>query len=262
MPLIRSDSALATARAARREPATAPGGAEALARPGPKAGFSLLEVLAALVITMLLVLALTPFAGQMLTTWARGTEAARLADIMTRGVGVLRNDLRHALLWTGPGERENPSRFRGDEVSLSFLAATGLGHGRDGLQMISIAVDASQDGRALVRRSAPLIGDGPGAFADPVTLFSGPFSYRFRYTSRKGQDLPAWTDPHELPARVELSIVGRNGPLLRAPLEFPVFASVSAACFANNKQPGCPNSQPTEEDVSQWMTSFGYTGDN
>jgi general secretion pathway protein J len=225
------------------------------------AGFSLLEVLAALVVTMLLVLALTPFTGQMLSTWARGSKTAGLVELMTRGVGVLRNDLRHAIVWTGQGQKENFSLFRGNEVSLSFLAATDLGPGRHGLRMISITVDADSDGRALVRRSAPLIGATYGVFTDPVVLLSGPFSYRFRYTSRKGQELPGWTNLHELPVRVELSIVGRSGPVFKAPLEFPVLASLSAACLVNKKLPGCPSSQPDEQDINEWMKDFGYTGD-
>lgn len=227
-----------------------------------QAGFSLLEVLAALVVTMLLVLALTPFIGQMLSTWARGSETARLVELMTRGVDVLRSDLRHAIVWTGNKESDTAAQFRGSEFALSFLAATGLGPGRDGVQMISITVAPSADGRALVRRSAPPPGPTPGVFADPVVLFSGPFSYRFTYTSRKGQDVSVWTDARELPARVALAIVGENGPILKAPLEFPVLASLSAACLADKNQPGCPNSQPTEQDINRWLKDFGYTGDN
>jgi general secretion pathway protein J len=262
MPLIRSGLALAIASDPRRKPATALRSVRELANLGTRAGFSLIEVLAALIVTMLLVMALTPFVGQMLTTWARGSETARLVELMTRGVGVLRSDLRHAVVWTSRNEEESSRLFRGNEVSLSFLAATMPGPGRDGVELISITVDASDDGRALVRRRAPLVGATHGAFADPVVLFSGPFSYRFRYTSRKGQELTAWADPHELPARVELNIVGRSGPIFRAPLEFPVLASLSAACLATSNLPGCPNSQPQQEDISRWMQDFGYTGDN
>jgi hypothetical protein len=225
------------------------------------AGFSLLEVMAALVVTMLLVLALTPFVGQMLSTWTRGSEAARFVELATRGVAVLRADLRHAIAWTGEAGSADGAQFRGSEVSLSFLAATGLGPRRDGLQMISITIDASADGRALVRRSAPLVGAAHGSFADPVVLFSGPFSYRFKYHARKGGESPAWTTPNALPARVELSIVDEDGPIFATPLEFPVLATLSALCLANGNQPGCPNTQPKQEDVNRWLKDFGYTGD-
>lgn len=232
--------------------------------PGPldrQAGFSLIEVLAALVVTMLLVLALTPFTGQMLATWARGGEAAGFVEAVTRGVGMLRHDLSHAILSSGLADAPKGSVFRGDETSLSFLAATGLGPGRDGLEMISVSVDAGGNGRTLIRRSAPLDGAANEPYAGPVALFSGPFSYRFRYYSRKGEASPAWTNVRELPARVELTVTGERGPVFSAPLEFAVLASLSAACLANRKLPGCPNAQPDEQDIKEWMKSFGYAGD-
>jgi hypothetical protein len=225
------------------------------------AGFSLMEVLAALVVTMLLVLALTPFVGQMLATWTRGSEAAKLVEWMTRGVGVLRSDLRHAVLWTGNAQGQTASPFRGGETSLSFLSATGLGPGRDGLQTISISVEPSADGRALVRRSAPAGGAGQGGFGNPVVLMSGRFSYGFKFHARKGEAMSAWTDPRELPVRVELSIVAEGGRLFRAPLEFPVLASLSAACLATRGLPGCPNGAPQQQDIEKWNQSFGYSGD-
>src|SRR5262245_16973422 len=195
MPSIRSRSVArgpGTANNPEREPASPLRNGRQPASHRASAGFSLIEVLAALVVTMLLVVALTPFAGQMLATWARGSEAARVVELMTRGVGVLRNDLRHAILWTGYGQTENLILFRGNEVSLSFPAATGLGPGRNGLEMISVTVDASHDGLALVRRRAPLIGSTYGPFTDPVVLFSGPFRYAFRYYSRQGHQLTGW----------------------------------------------------------------------
>jgi hypothetical protein len=225
-----------------------------------EAGFSLIEVLAALIVTMLLVLALTPFTGQMLATWARGSEAAGAVEVMTRGLGVLRNDLRRAVVSAGRGVAENAARFRGDERSLTFATVTSLGPGREGVRMVSITIDPSGDGQALVRRGAAPAGDGYGPFTDPVMLLSGPYSYRFRYVSRKGQPSPAWTDPHAPPARIVLEIAGRNGPVFQAPLEFAVLASLSAACLANRKLPGCPNAQPDEQDIRQWAKGFGYTG--
>src|SRR5262245_43833011 len=224
-----------------------------------EAGFTLVEVLAALVVTLLLVVALTPFVSQMLATWARGTETTRAVELVTRGVGLLRHDLRHAIVWTGYGRTEDLILFRGNEVSMSFPVATGLGPGRDGLEMISITVDASHDGRALVRRRAPLVGSTYASFRDPVVLFSGPFRYVFRYFPREGPGVPVWANANEVPARVELTIADEKGPIFTAPLELPVFASLSAACLAGSNLPGCPASAPAEEDPDpqSWMKEFG-----
>jgi general secretion pathway protein J len=220
-----------------------------------RAGFSLVEVLAALVVTMLLVLAFVPFASQMLATWSRGGEVARLVDLKTRGLGRLREDLRHAVVWTGFGEIERLATFRGSESALSFPVATGLGSGRNGLEMLSITVDASTDGRAIVRRSAPLIGTTYLSFQDPQILFSGPYRYVFRYYTRDGRELPVWDNQTELPARIKLSITGQRGALFSIPIELPTFASLSAACLVSANLNGCPV-QPKEE-ANEWMKLYG-----
>ena len=142
---------------------------------------------------------------------------------------------------------------------MSFPVATGLAPGRNGLEMISITVDASRDGRALVRRRAPLVGSSYPSFRDPVVLFSGPFRYVFRYFPREGPGMPLWTSAHELPARVELTIADERGPIFTAPLELPLLASLSAACLASSNLPGCPVSAPSgdEQDPEGWMKEAG-----
>jgi hypothetical protein len=204
---------------------------------------------------MLLVLAFTPFASQMLATWARGSEVARLVDLEMRGIGRLREDLRHAIVWTGFGDRDKLVTFRGTEASLSFPAVAGLGTGRSGLEMLSITVDSSSDGRALVRRSAPLIGTTYGSFERPVVLVSGPFRYVFRYYARDGRELPVWNNQIDLPARIKLTISGHRGAIFSAPIELPTLASLSAGCLASPSLPGCPV-QP-KEDATEWMKQYG-----
>jgi hypothetical protein len=217
------------------------------------------EVLAALVVTMLLVLAFTPFAGQLLATLPRGTEVARLVDLKTRGIGRLRDDLRHAIVWAGFGESEKLATFRGAETWISFAAATGLGPGGSGLEMLSITVDTSSDGRALVRRRASLVGTTFGSFQDPVVLFSGPFRYVFRYYAQDGRELPIWDNRIELPARIRLTIADFRGAVLVAPIELPTFASLSAGCLVSANLPGCPV-QP-KEDANEWMRQQGLIPD-
>jgi type II secretory pathway component PulJ len=224
-------------------------------------GFSLVEVLAALVVTLLLVVALTPFVRHVLATWARGTETARFVELVTRGVAALRQDLRHAIVWTGFGERENLLLFGGNEASMSLPVATGLGPGRDGLEMISVTVDTSRDGRALVRRRALLVGSTYVSFRDPVVPLSGPFRYVFRYFPREAAWMPVWNNAHELPARVELTIIGEKGPIFSAPLELPLLASMSAGCLTSSNLPGCPNAAPEKNEEEEWMREHGLLGD-
>lgn len=224
-------------------------------RSNARAGFSLVEVLASLVVTMLLVLAFTPFAGQMLSTWSRGGEIAKLVDLKSRGIGRLRTDLRHALVWAGFGQMDRLAMFRGSETSMVFPAVTGLGSGRNGVEMLAITVDSSADGRALVRRSAPLIGTTYGSFQDPVILFSGSYRYVFRYIANDGREFPVWQNRTELPVRIKLTIAGPHGEVFAVPIELPTVASMSAACLVGTNLPGCP--VQAKEEPNEWMKQFG-----
>jgi prepilin-type N-terminal cleavage/methylation domain-containing protein len=219
-------------------------------RPWPsKAGFSLLEVLASLVVTSLLIMALTPFVTMMLATWSRGSEVASMVELQMRGLGVLRDDLSYAIVWRGFGRPEDFLAFRGSETSMSFPAASGLGDGRDGLEMISIDVTNSANGRALIRRRAAVIGTTRTAFADPVILFSGPYKYFLRYYSQDGDEMSAWADPYSLPARVVLNIVDEGNRLSVYSIQLPLVASISSACLANANLPNCPiQPQPSQAD--------------
>src|SRR5262249_11224542 len=142
---------------------------------------------------------------------------------------------------------------------MSFAAATGLGPGGSGLEMLSVTVDTSSDGRALVRRRAPMVGTTFGSFQDPVVLLSGPFRYVFRYLTRDGRELPVWDNRIELPARIKLTIADARGAILSAPIELPTFASLSAGCLVSANLPGCPV-QP-KEDPTAWMRQLGLIPD-
>jgi len=231
-----------------------------LARPtSAEAGFSLVEVLAALLVTMLLVLTLTPFVSQMLATWARGGEAASIVEIKARGLGRLREDLRHAIVLTGYGQIEDLAAFQGDETSMSFPVVAGLGPTGFGIEYLSFAVGTGINGRALVRRRAPVIGSTYGSFVDPVVLLSGPFRYVFRYYSRGGEETPLWNKSRfDLPGRIRIDIADRNGLLLlSAPIEIPLFASLSAACVGGG-MPGCPPLEKPPIDYDK-LKMFGIS---
>jgi hypothetical protein len=203
-----------------------------------EAGFSLLEVLAALVVTLLLMLALMPFVQQTLATWSRGSEVAGIVEFRSRGLGLLRRDLRHAVVWRGFGRMEDLLTFRGSETSMSFLAASEFGDSR--LEMITIDVSNRSEGRALVRRRAPVIGTARSGFTDPVILLSGTYKYYMRYYSVDGVEASVWNDPFNLPARVVLSIADDRGGLPIVSVQLPLLASISAACLATSKLPNCP----------------------
>jgi prepilin-type N-terminal cleavage/methylation domain-containing protein len=211
--------------------------------PGRNAGFSLIEVMAALVVTCLLMMALTPFVNQLLSTWARGSLISVIVDMTSRGIGQLRKDLRHAVpLAARPGV----TAFRGDELHFEFPAATGLGTGRGGVEMIAISAEQLEGKKpAIVRRRSGHVSTESGAeFKDPVVLFSGNFQYMFRYIAQDGTRQSTWSNRPDLPVRIEVDILDGRDPVVPA-LELPLYADMSVACLLQPGKLGCPRaSQP------------------
>jgi general secretion pathway protein J len=223
-----------------------------------RAGFSLLEVMAALAITTLLILAFTPLVRQVLATWTRGIEVAGSVELWSRGLRQIRRDLRHAVSWTGYGDLSDLLTFRGNETSMSFPVAAEMEGKTYGLEMLLITVTRAQNGWSLVRRRAPITGSTYTAFTDPVVLLSGPYKYFLRYYDRSGRETLSWGNRADLPARIVLTIDESKGRPGRRSVELPVLASLSAACFAIASLPGCPAMPPSSQDADL-LNQFGYT---
>jgi hypothetical protein len=205
-----------------------------------------------------LILALSPFVGVMLTTWSRGSEVANLVEHRVRGLGLLRNQLRHAILWSDLGSGASKGLlFRGTAASMTFPVVAGLGIGRSGVEMISITVGGVPNMRTIIQRRAHIVGLGHTAFANPVVIYSGGANYVFRYYSRSGEEKEVWDDPASLPARIVLHISGRNGtPASIVPFEFATFAGVSAACLTKLQSQGCPTAA-IDPGVALYMKGHG-----
>jgi prepilin-type N-terminal cleavage/methylation domain-containing protein len=217
--------------------------------PSRNAGFSLVEVMAALVVTCLLMMGLTPFVNQLLSTWARGSTIGVIVDMASRGMGQLRKDLRHAVpLAARPGV----VAFRGDELHFEFPAATGLGTGRGGVEMIAVSAEQLEGNElAMVRRRSGQVTTESGAeFKDPVVLFSGNVQYMFRYIARDGTRQSTWSDRPDLPLRIEVNILDGPDPVLPAS-ELPLYADMSAACLLQPGGLGCPRASKQGQTYEQ-----------
>ena len=130
---------------------------------------------------------------------------------------------------------------------MSFPIASGLSEARNGLEMISIDVTNSADGRALIRRRAAIVGTSRTAFADPIVLFSGPYRYFLRYYSESGNEAAVWSDPYSLPTRIALNIIDERNRVSVVSVQIPVLASVSSACVVNASLANCPISPPQQD---------------
>ena len=209
-------------------------------RPG-RAGFSLVEVLAALAATVLLVGAFSPFAAQLIGSWGRGARTAETVDMMTTAQARLGHDVGAAVpMFLTRGDRTS-MLFLGKAGYVIFPAATGFGPGRGGFELVSLSVEAAEGRTVLMRRRAPLGADpDAGGFRDGVVLFEGNYRMAFAYVGADGVRREEWLDRPELPARVELSVVGADGrQALAAPLVFAIGADYPAACLADEPPEAC-----------------------
>jgi hypothetical protein len=209
-----------------------------------RSGFSLLEVLTALLLTALLMISLTPLVRQMLATWWRGSDVADLVELQIRGVAALRRDLNSAIVWTGSGQADDTLFFRGNETSLSFPAVSKYGEGTERFEMISIQVANASNGHALVRRHGAILGSTFQLPSDPLVLISGPYRYYFRYYTRDNRESISWDNREAPPARVAINVIDSSGQLAGIPIEISMLASLSAACVQNVSLPGCGSMPP------------------
>jgi general secretion pathway protein J len=205
--------------------------AASAAHSNPRAGFTLLETLAALAIAAAAFAVIVDFSMRTLRNWHRGDQAMAAMEMITRGVGRLQLDLAVALPMSVPGGDGAAVLFKGDANSMVFAAATGFGTGNRGVELISIS--GFQDGEevAMVRNRGP-IANPQLELRDPVVLMKGRMRVRFSYRDQNGKTTPTWIEQPELPAAVAIEIFGAEGnPILPVPALITLPQNFSVECF-------------------------------
>ena len=191
-----------------------------------EAGFTLVEVLAALIVTAAFVVVVLPFAGRLATRWWVGETTVEAADGWMQALTRLSDDLSQAV----------PMSVRqGDRDIIVFAAGPGFVQfvrpavgeaGKLRLETVRYDVSPSPAGHALVRRAGPF---SPVAVADPgspATLLDGPFRLRFRAYGHDNVPQAAWADSEQMPDGIELTIVGKEPRSLPpSPVLLPIAAA-------------------------------------
>ena len=230
-----------------------------VARSNPRAGFTLLETLAALAIAAAAFAVIVDFSMRTLRNWHRGDQAIAAMEMITRGIGRLQTDLAVALPMSVPGGDGAAVLFKGDANSVVFAAATGFGTGNRGVELISVS--AFQDGEdiALIRNRGPVANPQP-ELRDPVVLMKGRMRVRFSYRDHNGKTAPTWIEQPDLPAAVAIEIFGAQGnPILPVPALIRLPQNFSVECLnppgnMPNIQVRCTNEEnqePTSDAAAQ-----------
>ena len=196
--------------------------------PEARAGFTLVEVLAALVVTAGFVAVVLPFAGRLATRWWVGEARVEAADGWMQGVARLSDDLSQAVpIMVRQGDKAVASFDAGPDF-VQFVRPA-LGSAALGLETVRFEVRSSAAGSALVRRAARFRPGDPSAPGSPTTILEGPYRFRFR---AYGEDLvprATWDDEAEMPAGVELTVVARGGATAPpGPVLLPIVARGSS----------------------------------
>lgn len=221
-------------------------------RADARAGFALIEMLAALTIAVAILALLAQFTSQSLRNWNRGESTIAVMEMLTSGLGRLKTDLALALPMRPPGTDSASVMFVGDAEKLVFVAATGFGAGDRGLELISITVTREQDGIAVVRQRGPVT-TGPAPLADPVVLLRGRMQLQFSYRDDDGQILKTWSNRERLPKAVAVDIVNTAGvSVFPVPVVMKLPANLAAACIAGDGDDagGCPAPRSGRQDKS------------
>ncbi|WP_159732817.1 prepilin-type N-terminal cleavage/methylation domain-containing protein [Methylosinus sp. Ce-a6] len=220
----------------------------AFAHKGRRAGFTLVETLAALAVASSIIVGAATLTHHVAFHFDHGArsvdEAERLALAMERLARDFGAASFVALTPAGasrkqPEERPAPIAFDGSAERLVFVTASAIGARAALEEIVAFSIEpAGGESARLVRRRAPWLGPRAGLDAanaqDAVILLEGRFDMSFVYASIEDGAASwrvAWRGEAELPRLVRLDLRDREtGEQLFPGAEFVLRADAPAAC--------------------------------
>jgi general secretion pathway protein J len=211
-----------------------------------EAGFSLIEVLVAMVLLATIVSGLATVTAQWLPNWSRGFASVERSDVLTRGIERAVADLAAAEYVPLGNDAARPL-FTGTAMSVTFVRPALGPNTKPGLEIVQLAELANRSGVDLVRRRARFTPQGSDAdpsrlplLGDPVVLLRAPYGVTFSYAGADRKWKDSWRDAKRLPRAVRILI--RDSTTQRV---LPVSTAVTLhiddapACQDDGKGSGC-----------------------
>ncbi len=217
-------------------------------------GFTLVEVLAALAIASVIIIASAALVRNVAPYFDKGTRGATEAERLMLAVGRLAGDFGSARFVPrrtadGPAIAFAAEQAEGERsASVVFVGAGGVATRSRDDELVSLTVERDGDTRRLVRRRAIWPGQRTRfedvTAHDPVVLIEGRLDISFvfgRLTPDGGLVwYSSWIGERELPRYVRLILRDRTtGADLLGEAAFVVRADAPAACGRSEAAPAC-----------------------
>lgn len=216
-------------------------------RDGRERGYVLIEALAALVLSGLVLAAVPVASGMLIRNWQKATAGSDTLDRLATGLSVVRRELSvlQRARWTDDRgrRRDEPFAFLGQPETLGMvLSADGLrlGPGESrGDRIVMFTSQPDQAGSTLLRGAIPfrpgLSGFEQIQLENPVILLQGPWRYKFFYgTSNQGrlEWLDTWEKEEELPKAIRLDVLNfATGQRVVPPMVVPIRVNTDPGCI-------------------------------
>lgn len=215
-------------------------------------GFALVESIAVLALTALVLLTLLIATDLVSRNSAAAMRSANTVETLATGLAAVRRDLEDArFLRLGP-QPDDPVLFSGSPQAVALVVGNDGAGGGESLVLIEARYEGGIG--SLVRSSAGwqpgTTGFGSAAFANHVLLMSGPWQYRFSYAdpaARAERWRSVWSQAARLPAAVRLEVIGANSQPAVTPLVAQL--KIDSGGCADAAQIGCEATGGVEEET-------------
>ncbi|OAI30432.1 hypothetical protein A1351_09160 [Methylosinus sp. R-45379] len=236
---------------------------------GRRAGFTLVETLAALAVAAAIIFGAAALVHHVALYFDRGAlgvnEAERFAlamDRLSRDFGAARFVAGSIEMPKGKEKRAAPVAFEGGPGRIVFVTGSAVGARAAREEALTLEVEPLRDGvTRLVRRRSVWLGPRAGLVAeaagDAVALLEGRYDISFDFARMDARGALAWTDrwteETELPRVVRLRLADPvTGADLAAGAQFVLWADAPAACAreGGDCMPG-KTAAPSEKKASE-----------
>jgi prepilin-type N-terminal cleavage/methylation domain-containing protein len=221
-------------------------------------GFTLVEVLAALAITSVIIAGTATLIHQVAFNFDRGAHSMDRAEALALASDRLAGDFGAARFVVWPDD--HTAAFEGEPAKVSFISAAGVGAGLPGAraggeELVTLTVEETDGVTRLVRRRAawpgPHVHFSDLAPGDSVVLIEGKLDVAFAYAALGRNGNLDWSDgwagQPTLPRLVRLTVHDRDTGADLLPGEFLIHADGPSSCAQDKADSKCLTATPGDK---------------